>query len=67
MVRKYSGPLQPGRRSAYVRGRRKNKTSKDKQQDKRIAKTKKFCRDWTSDKNTINLNKNNKLLTARTD
>ena len=38
MVRKYSGPLQPGRRSAYVRGTRKNKTSKDKQQDKRIAK-----------------------------
>lgn len=38
MVRRYSGPLQPGRRSAYVKGSRKNrrKQSKDKQQDKRI-------------------------------
>ena len=45
MVRKYSGPLQPGRRSAYVRGTRKNKTSKDKQQDKRIAKIEKKLRD----------------------
>lgn len=44
MVRKYSGPLQPGRRSAYVKGTRRNLRRKDKQQDKRISKIEKLLK-----------------------
>lgn len=45
MVRKYLGPLQRGKRSAYVAGTRKNKTRKDRQQDKRLRDIEKKLKD----------------------